>query len=243
MSTIEDGSREQLELAALAAIELQNRKYADDPWLWATQQVRTQDEASQELRRFPFDKVYLKDLFWILENKNMIVVPKSRRMFVSWAMATWVTWRIWYHKYNAIFWQSLQESKAAYVVNDRIKFIEDNLEPVWRKEYEATKTKTGLVGKLTYKDTGSFVLAIPQGDDTIRSYTPSVLIMDESEHQPEGPAAIKAALSTVEKNAKIILVGTSDGPGHPIADICAHEHVGFMSFPRFYGKSQVTVNI
>lgn len=233
-------NRIDLELAALAAVEIQNRKYAADPWLWATQCVYTQDEASQKLRRFPFDKVYLKDVFQVLEEKNMIVLPKSRRMFISWALAIWALWRIRYHPYNAIYWQSLQESKAAYVIDSRIKFVEDNLEPVWRRTYTPTKTKTGLVGKIEFDDTHSFALGIAQGADQIRSFTPSVLICDEIEHQPEGHAAVTAALSTIEKNAKIILIGTSDGPGKPIASLC--RDVGFYSFPRYYGKSAVSLN-
>jgi len=232
-------SREDLEEIARVALEIKARQWKDDPYLWAVECVRTQDEATQQLLPFPKDLTYVQDMFEVLQTESMIVFPKSRRMFVTWAVATWALHRIRFHRYNAIFWQSLQESKAAYVVDERMKFIEDTLDPMYQKEYLAIKTKTGAVGKLQYKESGSFVLAIPQGDDQIRSFTPSVLICDEIEHQPEGPAAIKAALSTVEKNAKIVLIGTSDGPGRPIAEIC--EGVGFTSFPKFYGSSMVSL--
>lgn len=233
------GSRDDLEEIARVALEIKNRQWQDDPYLWACECVKTQDEATQQLLRFPRDLEYVRDMFEILQTESMIVFPKSRRMFVTWAVATWALHRIRFHRYNAVFWQSLQESKAAYVVDERMKFIEDNLDPMVKKEYLAIKTKTGAVGKLQYKDTGSFVLAIPQGDDQIRSFTPSVLICDEIEHQPEGPAAIKAALSTVEKNAKIVLIGTSDGPGRPIAEICGG--VNFTSFPKYYGASMISL--
>lgn len=233
-------ARSRLEEIARIALEIKTRQWMEDPYLWACDCVFTQDEASQQLLKFPSHIDYIKDMFDILESESRIVFPKSRRMFVSWAVAIWALHRIRFHKYNAVFWQSLQESKAAYIVDERMKFIEDALDPIYRKEYLAIKTKSGVVGKLQYKETGSFVLGIPQGDDQIRSFTPSVLVCDEIEHQPEGPAAIKAALSTVEKSSKIILIGTSDGPGKPIAEIC--DGINFSSFPKFYGRAAVAVS-
>ena len=163
---------------------------------------------------------YLRDICHALETERALVFPKSRRMMLTWVLATYVLWRIRFKPYNAIYWQSLTESKAAFVVDQRIKLMEDALNPLYRREYESLKTKTGLVGKMTFKATGSYVLAIPQGDDVIRSYTPSALIMDESDFQPEAHKALTAALPTLEKSSQIILITTSCGPGHPVADIC-----------------------
>jgi len=220
--------RNALERAALAALELKNRVYRDNPYLWAVERVRTKDEASQAKLPFP-DKPYIQDLFHALDTEQKIAVPKSRRMFASWGVATWVLHRIRYHSYSSVYWQSLQEAKSAFVVDERIKFIEDNLDPMYQKKYVSTKTKTGLVGKLAFPDTESYVLAIAQGGDQIRSFTPSVLVIDECEFQPESHDALKAALATVEKESKIILVSTSDGPGKPLATIC--KDIGFLRFP------------
>lgn len=226
----------KLELIKIA-LEIQNRKYAKDCFLWAKECVYTQDEATQAKLPFPADMGYIEDLIWAFQNLQKIVVPKSRRMFVSWAAATYCLWKTRFHPYNAIYWQSLQEAKAAYMIDQRIKFIEDNLKPINKKQYDAVRTTVGLVGKITFVDTKSYVLAIPQGDDQIRSFTPSVLVCDEIDIQPEGQSAVDAALSTVEKNSQIILITTSMGPGHPVADICRSS--GYMSFPQFYGKSMI----
>jgi hypothetical protein len=234
-----DLDEEEAALSHLVAIqlELKRREWSRNCWLWATECVYTKDEATQKKTPFPKDWLYVRDIFQVLDQEQMIVFPKSRRMFVSWAVATWVLHRIRFHDYYSIYWQSLQEAKAAYIVDERIKFMEDNLNPLFRIPYTAVKTKSGLVGKLIYNN--SYVLAIPQGDDQIRSFTPSALICDEIEHQPEGPEAITAALSTVEKDSKIVLIGTSDGPGKPIASIC--DEVGFYNFPKYFGKSLVSV--
>lgn len=211
--------REELEFRAAAAIELKNRHYAENFHDWCLDMVVTSDEATQKTLPFP-DKEYIKDAAWVLQHEPRIAVPKSRRMFVSWLVSLYCQWRARFHPNNAIFFQSETESKSAYIVDKRIKFVEDNMSSLFRKEYDMLKTKSGLVGRITYKETGSYVWAIAQGDSQIRSYTPSILVMDEVEFHGEGSQALAAALATIEKSAQIILISTSNGPGKPLASIC-----------------------
>jgi hypothetical protein len=219
-------SREEEEIAALAAIELQNRAYKDDFWLWCIEQVYTSDEATQKTLPFPADKAYLKDLSYILQNIPKVAIPKSRRLFISWIVALYCQWRARFHPNNAIFFQSEKEEKSAYIIDKRICFVEKQISPFFQRPYDELKTKSGLVGRITYRDTGSYVWGVAQGDSQIRSYTPSILVMDECEFMSEGPQALAAALATVEKSAQIILISTSNGPGHPLASIA--EGAGFL---------------
>lgn len=191
-------------------------------------EVYTQDEATQAKLPWP-DKSYIKDLIWVLDNENAVFIPKSRRMVVSWTMSAWAVYKARYFPHNAIFIQSETEEKAAFLTDKRCKFIEDNLrEPLLRRPYKAIKTHEGLVGRITYHETGSYIWAIPQGDDVIRSFTFSILIMDESEFQPEGPAALVGALPTLEKGAQLIVASTSNGPQGILADVC--RSIGFVKF-------------
>jgi len=221
LTPYDEDFRDDLEFATLAQVELLNREYAEDFYLWCVDLVRTSDEATQQLLAFPSDKAYLKDLAYILQHEPRVAIPKSRRMFVSWLVSLYCQWKARFHPHNAIFFQSDTESKSAYITDKRIKFVEDNLDPLFRKDYEVLKTKSGLVGRITYKSTGSYVWAIASGDSQIRSYTPSVLVMDEIEFHGEGAASMAAALATIEKKAQIIVISTSNGPGKPLAQICA----------------------
>lgn len=206
--------------------------YAAEPWRWICEQARTADEATQEIREWPSDKAYLKDLTEILSSdEKLIAIPKSRRMLVSWLCAAWVTHRARYFPHNAIFWQSQNETKAAYVLDKRCKFIEDNLVDVeLRREYTSTIVHGGLIGRLTYTRTGSHLWAVPQGGDVFRSFTPSVLVMDEADFQDDGHEALTAAIPLAEKNAKLILVTTSNGPRGVVAGIC--KEAGFVRYTR-----------
>jgi hypothetical protein len=199
-----------------------DQMYMDDPWLWFMEEVYTRDEATKAKRLWP-DKVYLEDLVTILQTERLIILPKSRRMMVSWLAAAWAVYNARYFPHHAIFIQSETEDKAAFITDKRCKFIEDNLrEPALRREYHPIKTTKGAVGRLAYKDTESYIWAIPQGDSVIRTYTFSILFMDESDFQPEGGDALYAAISIAQEGGtnQIILATTSNGPTGVAAEIC-----------------------
>lgn len=211
-------------------VEELDAKYEKDAWLWAKEQVWTQDEASGQSLRFPSDRDYLHDLFDIFEKESLIAIPKSRRVFVTWAVATYLTHRARYRKHQSLFIQSETEDKAAFVVEKRCSYIEDNLPVALRREYKGIKTIRGATGQITYQGTKSYIKGIAQGRDALRSFTPSILMLDEVEFMADGRESLTAALPFSEKGAKIILISTSNGAHGPLADIA--RTVGFVSYRR-----------
>ena len=203
--------------------EIQDREYAASCKLWAHEQVNTVDEATQRVRRWPDNKPYLDELFDIYEEEPLIALPKSRRLLVTWSVALWMTWRCRYHPHNAAYIQSDKEEKSAYVIDQRCKFIEDNLVDEWsRRPYNAIRTKNGMVGRLTYPDTSSYIVGVAEGADKIRSYTASIIVLDESEFQEGAHAALTAIMALVEgsKHVRCILISTCNGPQGVLAGIC-----------------------
>lgn len=185
------------------------------------EQVWTIDEDTQQVLRWPSEKTYLRELVQIIQEHQHIAVPKSRRMLVSWLLSAWATWRARYLPHNWILIQSENEDKAAYLTDRRCAFIEDHLEDAMlRRKYDAWRTKKGAIGKITYRETGSTILAVPQGGSVVRAHTFSALIMDEADFQDEGGSALTAALSIAEKVAKIILMTSSNGPTGVVAELC-----------------------
>jgi phage FluMu gp28-like protein len=221
--------RTSLEVQAAARLILLDREYKQDPWAWYASELMTQDEALQRKVPWPIDKIYTKDLVWILSHENLIAIPKSRRVLASWTVAAWLVYAARYHEFHAAFWQSDTETKAAYATDKRCAFIEDNLvTKALRRPYIAHRTKDGLIGKLEYSGTKSYIWAVPQGDAVIRSFTPSKLVMDESEFQPEAHSAFTAALPLAEKGAQLIVLSSSNGSSGVLAGIC--REVGFVRF-------------
>jgi hypothetical protein len=202
--------------------------YPHDFWSWASDLVMTIDEASMEQRAWPKDKAALRDVVSVLDDpdEHLIAIPKSRRMFMSWLLATWCLHKIRYLENVAVLWQSEVESKAAYVIDKRMKWVEEHLkiEGMDRK-FDQIKTSEGQVGKMTYVLTQSWVKAVAQGPDVMRVYTPTIVVIDESDFQPQAADALTAALPFAEKMGKVILVTSSNGPGQPVAELC--KEIGF----------------
>jgi len=215
--------------AAVDIMAARNAIYRADINRWLRDCVWTVDEATQTQAKWPSDLVYLSELLAFVNENAMVAIPKSRRMMVSWALAAWCTHRARFFPNNAIFWQSESEDKAAFVVQNRCEFIEDHIEPEpFRRTYSSIRTTKGVVGRITYRDTKSYIWGIPQGGDVLRTYTPAVLVMDECDFMQEGPAALTAALPAVEKGSKLILISSSNGPGGILAGIC--KDVGIRSW-------------
>ncbi len=210
-----------LQERALAGFAARDREYARDCWAWLCDLVVTVDEATQQRLRWPAEKEYLHDLIDVLSSdERKIAIPKSRRMMVTWAAAAWCTHRARYFPNNAIFWQSQNEQKPAYVLDQRCAFIEDNLlEPIFRRSFKPIRTSGGIIGRITYQETGSYLWAVPQGGGVFRSFTPSVIVIDEADFQEEGHDSVAAAIPMAEKATKLVLISSSNGPRGVLAGI------------------------
>lgn len=220
--------QEREEAGVLLALKDElDARYAEDPWKFFCQQVMTKDESAEitssnqsRIYRWPKDFEYLKEVLVVLQNEPLVAIPKSRRMMVSWLLATYFVHDARYHPNGALFYMSETEQKAAFAVDKRCLFIEQNLiQPEFRQEVSTTKTKTGLVGHMGYQN-GSYIWALASGGDVLRQYTATKIFIDESEFQDEAPAVVRAALPMVENGSQLILASSSGGPVGVIAELC-----------------------
>jgi hypothetical protein len=220
-------------LELLAHKEEMDAIWSKDCWRWFCQMVQTVDEAAVSnetgnVFRWPAHYTYLREVLKVLENEPLVIIPKSRRMMISWLVAAYFVWHARYHENGALFWQSETEQKAAFIVDQRCKFIEEHLyRPEFKEQIKTIKTKQGLVGRITYPN-GSYIWAVAQGGDVLRTYTATKVMMDECEFQDESPDALTALLPLVEKGAQAILVSSSNGPIGVMAELC--RDVGFTSW-------------
>lgn len=201
-----------------------DEKFKADPWRWMCQEVVTRDESAEKgfrTKRWPRNKKYLKDLLTIMRNEQFVLVPKSRRVMVTWLVACYFTHSTRYEDGAANFIISEVEQKAAFVVDRRCYFIEQNLlHEEFRKNPETLKTKTGLVGRLTYPDTGSYLWGLASSADVLRTYTASKVFIDEIEFIEQAPALVRATIPLLENGAQGIFVSSSNGPVGVMAEYC-----------------------
>lgn len=218
---------EQSEAGRLA-LDAIDRSYASSAWEWAVDLVVTLDEATNSIRPFPAkEKAFGRELFQQFDAEKWVVLPKSRREFASWLAAIWLVHRARYSPVFAGFWSSANEDRAALAVQDRCVFIEENLRmPELRRKLDKHRTAKGLVGRANWS-AHSYIYAIPAGGDVLRGPTPSAVVQDEFDFQPDADKAQQAAVPLIRDGlTKFIQITTSNGPAAPVARHC--KEIGFI---------------
>lgn len=204
--------------------------YRHSPAKWMRDQVRTVDEATGRVRPW-MDESIVDEVVHALNTEKLLLFPKSRRRFITWTVSAFWVWDARYHKHHLNLIQSLNEEKAAYVVDERCRFIEEHLaEPLLRRPFDHWKGAKGLTTRMRYRHTESTIRGVKEGGDAVRTYTITRIFMDESEFQPHAHEAMTAAKPLMEpdKDVQIVLASSSNGPSGPIASIC--REVGFTKF-------------
>ncbi|HYE93736.1 MAG TPA: hypothetical protein VEA38_22075 [Terriglobales bacterium] len=145
---------------------------------------------------------------------GMVLVEKSRDVFVTNLTCCYLFWRARSLDHQKILVQSKKEEDAAPLVFNkepqfgRMSFMEMHLPRHLRK---LTFPSGAAYGNL-YFPNGSQVRAIPEGGHIIRSEHPSVIFSDEAAFQPEFGAAYTAAMPACEGGGQFIAVSSAE-PG------------------------------
>lgn len=209
----------------VARQQLLDAKFANDCWRWCCEQVVTIDEAAEEgetrRRRWPKHLKYVQEAFQILKNERFVIFPKSRRMFCTWLICAYLTHDTRFNPDSANFVLSETESKAAFCIDKRCLHIEQNLRfPEFRKEVKTLRTKTGLVGRITYPHNNSYLWGLASTGDALRAYTATKVFVDEIEFIEAAPALTRALVPLIEGGAQAIFASSSNGPTGIIAEFC-----------------------
>lgn len=188
------------------------KAFASDPWLFCTKCVFTRDEVDkkQSVKRFPSHYEYLHYFVRIWERENRIVVPKSRRMFMSWVCIALYLHDAMFglNRFNAF--QSKKEDDSDSLVG-RAEFIYDNI-PESEIPRELLPAKNRTYCNLAFPDTGSEIRGFAQGADQLRQYTVSGLLLDEFAFWDKAEESYSAAIPTLEGGGRVTIL-SSAGPG------------------------------
>jgi len=183
-------------------IELEKCKRSCAYWLFhPLKYVWTKDEFSMSETIKPFPReIALWDVLNEVHANNIVFIGKSRQLMITWLMCAYFCWWARFYGGQLLFIQSKKEEDAANLVfnkepgSARIDFIETHL-PWWMQDQKGPKP---AYGQRLYAN-GSKIWGIPQGSDTIRSYTGSGLFSDEAAFQPFFLQAYRAAKPSCRK--------------------------------------------
>ena len=180
-----------------------------DPWYFLQNCVYTLDQVDKKnpIKRFPshlpHTRLYCEA--WIRELQ--LVVPKSRRMQMSWENIALFLWDTMFGVGRCNIFQSKKEESSDNLVG-RAEFIlkhipEDQIPkemiPKWNRTY----------CKLEFPEIHSQILGIPQGASQLREHTASGLLFDEFAFWDADEETYSAAIVTIEGGGRCTILSSA----------------------------------
>jgi len=197
-------------LARTAILEREAvERVRSDPWEWLTSSVNTLDEAGGTVRPFPA-RPYLQDVVRLWKQNQLLAIPKSRRMMLSWTMVACCTWL------------------AAYTPNARVAMMARKLGRteqegsnglVWRARFimEQIPQRNPLLrpietvyttGRLSFPN-GSEIIALGEGPDQARQMGFTAVLADEFGFWERAYETWIALKPTIQGGGKITLLSSA----------------------------------
>jgi hypothetical protein len=185
------------------------------PLFWLQECTETYDEhwVNKDLTS-PYAKFpklpYWPRLFWFLEHKPRILIPKSREMMLSWAVVGYGVWHCQLFPRTRVIVQTQKEDKAIALVTGRgvpgyARTLYDRQTERMKQEFPLTKPMTEMPANEVSWGNESVIMGVPCGADQVRTYHPTIMMFDEAAHLDEFEAALAAAEPVC---AKIIAVSS-----------------------------------
>lgn len=184
-------------------------KIRKDPWEFL-KVVNTLDPIDQKnpIKRFPVHLDYIKLYVRLWQKEPMILVPKSRRMKMSWTNIALYTWDTVWHKGRHNAFVSKKEDDSDDLVK-KSKFILDNL-ALPRDlipKYELTYNHLQIGDDLHSKIEG-----FASGAEQMRQYTFSGILADELAFWTDAQKMYSASVPTLEGGGRFTGI-SSPAPG------------------------------
>ena len=183
----------------------------DDPWAFVSI-LNTLDPADKKnpIKKFPVHLEYLKFYTRIWEKKKKILVPKSRRMRMTWINIALYLWDTCWHvgRHNAVVSKKEDDSnelvkKAEFLLSH---IEETDLPKEFIPKYEVT------YNKLYFPEINSTLQGFASGADQLRQFTFSGIFADELAFWSDAEQMYSASVPTLEGGGRFTGV-SSPAPG------------------------------
>jgi hypothetical protein len=183
-------------------------RYRSHPWPFLTECVKTIDphDRTQQIKPFP-QEPYLERFVSVWMAERRLLVPKSRRMIISWTCISLFVWLMLFFEHEYIFFaarkEGRNESQGSLELVKRAKHILDHLEnfspPYIRQN----------IGSLYCEKTKSQIEAVPEGSNQFRQLTATALFFDEFAFWENPRSTYTGAIPTIEANGRVTIVSTA----------------------------------
>lgn len=174
--------------------------------------IRTKDQVDKKnpVKRFPYELSYLRTYIRLWQTEKLILVPKSRRMIMSWTNVCLFLWDTMWNIGRHQAFVSKKEDDANELV-ERAYFVLENLDKTIIPRDIIPKYKLTYC-KLHFPEIDSTIQGFPQGADQLRQFTFSGILADEMAFWPDAQEMYAASFPTLEGGGRFTAI-SSPGPG------------------------------
>ena len=201
-----------LDMASSLTIELEIERAKKDLYYFLTHFCYTQDEHWQHKGlKSPYNlipkKEYIQDICDVFMTEDLISIEKTRQMMASWIFCAIALWDTMFKEGRRTFLMSKKEKDANALV-DRCKLIYERLPDQMKESYPRDPDK---YLEMKWKGRSSILQGVPQGPDQVRSFTCSLIVMDESAFQDKAEKVFEAAQPSIQGGGKFVSISTTNG--------------------------------
>jgi hypothetical protein len=198
---------------ALARAEFERAKQdrlsrvSQDPVAFCVECVWTLDQITQQVRRFPKEHLdYLTPLIALWQREPLLLIVKSRRMFVTWTFVALHYWLARFHPATKVAFaarkEGRDESEGSAELVKRAHFIHEHLPP------EIGCPVEYKFGRLRFPEQDSEIIAIGEGPDQARQHTFTAFFADELGSWPNAYETYVGLKPTLEGGGRFVGVST-----------------------------------
>lgn len=158
------------------------------------------------IKKFP-NESWLREIAELWMKEHLLAVRKSRQLMMTWLIVYLNWWLGTFHEGAAVFLQSENETKSNELVQ-RCEFIYNHVPD---SEMLKPKIKQGraLWCLIDYPSLHSYIKGIPQGQNQLRQYCDSSVMMDEAAFWEHGRASFMATKPTIDGGGRVTIVSSS----------------------------------
>jgi hypothetical protein len=190
--------------------ELMARAVEHNCYLWLTEYTKTKDEqdAVNPYKPFP-QKPYIQPILKVLEVESPVFFEKSRTMLISWTVSGWAAHKGFTRPAIQVIFQSEDEDRAVNDVN-YVKELWKNSPDSLRDRWKLNKSVELQPQESFSLANGSEFIALVGNPKKIRSFHPTIYVLDEAAHVEQAEESWNTALAT---NAPHMIALSSAAPG------------------------------
>jgi len=166
---------------------------------------------------------HLDQMLHLLLTERRICILKARQIGVSWLLCAYALWNALFKPGANVLCFSRRDDEAQELVN-RVKIIWRNL-PSWLQLPLGSDTSSIL----TFPTMDSAIRSFPSSGGSGRSYTGSIIIMDEWAFHPDARALYSGVYPTAERG-QLVGVSTANGKQNLFYEIYSKAKEGGSSY-------------